>query len=300
MVQQGLPLNKVALIPIPMLVKKFQLTIKGLIDYSWKLRQQSKNLYQESEDLLLSELGLNDWQPTDENIAVKSFSASFGTSDRLDAEYYQLNQQKIMSVMAKSGLCINDVANLAKRKFTPKVEGTFDYIEIGNLSGEGVANSDVVPMEEAPSRAQWIVQSDDVITSTVRPIRRLSALIEPEQNGYVCSSGFAVLQPTKVEPEVLLVYLRLPVVCEILDLHTTASMYPAISTEDLLKIPITLPEPKIRKQIAEKVRSSRKAREQSKQLLEIAKTGVEKAIEENEEVAINRINQQLKNLNIQI
>jgi type I restriction enzyme M protein len=35
-------------------------------------------------------------------------------------------------------------------------------------------------------------------------------------------------------------------------------------------------------------------------LLEIAKTGVEKAIEKNEEVAINWINEQLKNLNIQI
>ncbi|MFN6473188.1 MAG: hypothetical protein RMY36_026460 [Nostoc sp. SerVER01] len=65
-------------------------------------------------------------------------------------------------------------------------------------------------MEEAPSRAQWIVKTNDVITSTVRPIRRLSALIEPEQNNYICSSGFAVLKPTKIEPEVLLVYLRSP------------------------------------------------------------------------------------------
>ncbi|MFN9869534.1 MAG: hypothetical protein ACK568_21260 [Pseudanabaena sp.] len=39
-------------------------------------------------------------------------------------------------------------------------------------------------------------------------------------------------------------------------------------------------------------------RDQSRKLLEIAKTGVEKAIEQNEEVAINWINQQLKNLGI--
>ncbi len=39
-------------------------------------------------------------------------------------------------------------------------------------------------------------------------------------------------------------------------------------------------------------------RDRSKNLLEIAKTGVEKAIEENEEVAINWINEQLKNLGI--
>lgn len=41
-------------------------------------------------------------------------------------------------------------------------------------------------------------------------------------------------------------------------------------------------------------------RDQPTQLLEIAKTGVEKAIEENEEVAINWINQQLKILGINL
>jgi len=83
---------------------------------------------------------------------------------------------------------------------------------------------------------------------------------------------------------------RSPIVCEILDLHTTASMYPAISTEDLLNIPITLPKESTRQKIAEKVRASRKAREQSKQLLEIAKTGVERAIETDEATATTWIN----------
>lgn len=79
-----------------------------------------------------------------------------------------------------------------------------------------------------------------------------------------------------------MVYLRSPIACEILDLHTTASMHPAISTEDLLKLPITLPEASARDEIAQKVRSSRKAHAQSKQLLEIVKTGVEQTIEADE------------------
>ncbi len=203
-----------------------------------------------------------------------------------------------MTIMRQSGLCIGNVVSLAKRKFQPDKQGTFNYIEIGNLNGEGFANSEVVAMEEVPSRAQWIVKTNDVITSTVRPIRRLSALIEPEQNNYICSSGFAVLKPTKIEPEVLQVYLRSPIVCEILDLHTTASMYPAISTEDLLNIPITLPKESTRQKITEKVRASRKAREQSKQLLEIAKTGVERAIETDEAAATTWMNQQLEALGI--
>ena len=41
--------------------------------------------------------------------------------------------------------------------------------------------------------------------------------------------------------EVLLTYLRLPVFCELINLHTTASMYPAIAATDLLALPFALP-----------------------------------------------------------
>jgi type I restriction enzyme M protein len=77
-------------------------------------------------------------------------------------------------------------------------------------------------------------------------------------------------------------------------------MYPAISTEYLLNIPIALPKESIRRQITEKVRESRKAREQSKQLLGIAKTGVERAIETDEATAAAWMNQQLEALGIKI
>jgi len=77
-------------------------------------------------------------------------------------------------------------------------------------------------------------------------------------------------------------------------------MYPAISTEDLLNIPITLPKESTRQKITEKVRASRKAREQSKQLLEIAKAGVERAIETDEATATTWINQQLETLAIKL
>lgn len=298
--QVNLNCREVEELHIPVFSSDFQKRIEGIMLLIKRYRIASNKEYAKAEDLLLAELGLKDWQPTEETVAVKSFAESFLSSGRFDAEYYQPKQQKVMAIMRQSGLCIGDVVSLAKRKFQPEKEGSFNYIEIGNLSGEGFANSEVVAMEEAPSRAQWIVKTNDVITSTVRPIRRLSALIEPEQNNYICSSGFAVLKPTQIEPEVLLVYLRSPIVCEILDLHTTASMYPAISTEDLLNIPITLPEKATRQKIAGKVRESRKAREQSKQLLEIAKTGVERAIETDEATATIWINEQLEALGVEL
>ncbi len=56
----------------------------------------------------------------------------------------------------------------------------------------------------------------------------------------------------------------------------------------------------IQESISGRVKKSFSLQEQSKQLLEIAKTGVEKAIEENEERAIAWINQQLEALGIEL
>ena len=93
-----------------------------------------------------------------------------------------------------------------------------------------MAHSTPVAGGDAPSRATWIVKPGVIISAMVRSIRRLSAVIMDKQNGNVCTSGFAVLTLKNIAPELLLVYLRLPLVCELLDLYTTASMYPAIST----------------------------------------------------------------------
>lgn len=68
----------------------------------------------------------------------------------------------------------------------------------------------------------------------------------------------------------------------------------------LLNIPVTLPDERVCQEITDKVKSSRKAREKSKQLLEIAKTGVEKAIETDEATATAWMNQQLAALGVEI
>jgi hypothetical protein len=230
--------------------------------------------------LLTYELGLDKLDLSEGLYSVRRVS-EVRESGRADAEYFQPKYQQLMARLGRSGRRIKDVANLASRRFQPQPGKLFQYIEISDLSGDGYLESETLAGEDAPSRAQWIVRVSDIITSTVRPIRRLSALIEPEQDGYVCSSGFAVLQPKGIESELLLVYLRLPIVCEILDLYTTASMYPAISTADLLNIPVTLPEGEaVQKEIVGKVRASRQARKDAQRLLAAAKAEVERLIEQ--------------------
>lgn len=106
----------------------------------------------------------------------------------------------------------------------PSDADTFYCIEISGLRSDGTATSEIVPLAEAPSRATQKVHQGDIITSTVRPIRRLSAIIASDQHEHVCSYDFVMLNPTAIAPEVLLTYLRLPIACELMDLHTSASL----------------------------------------------------------------------------
>lgn len=242
--------------------------------------QKAATKYAEAEALLLSSLGLNKLDLSTSLFYVRRYSDTT-TAGRVDAEYFSPRYQRVLNHLRQGGQTIGDVAPLAERKFQPQPGATFSYIEIGNLTGDGEVGAEVIDGGDAPSRAQWIVQPGDVISSTVRPIRRLSALISKEQAGHVCSSGFAVLHPTGIEPEVLLVYLRLPIVCEILDLHTTTSMYPAIPVEQLLSIPIALPATSVRDRIVDKVQAAFAARREAARLLDEAKSTVERLILES-------------------
>lgn len=129
------------------------------------------------------------------------------------------------------------------------------------------------------------------------PIRRLSALIAPEQDGHVCSSGFVVLQPVVVPAEVLLTYLRLPPVCELLDLHTSASLYPAISEADLLAMPIPRIDAETQSQVEANVRAAQASRQRAAQLLDAARRAVEIAIEESEAAALAWMDKTITDLN---
>jgi hypothetical protein len=90
----------------------------------------------------------------------------------------------------------------------------------------------------------------------------------------------------RISGEVLLAYLRLPLVCELVDLHTSATMYPAISEADLLALPIPAIAPAVQKQVQHAVRQSAQARQHATRLLDAAKRAVEIAIEDSEAAAL--------------
>lgn len=182
---------------------------------------------------------------------------------RIDSERFSPRVMALLGHLGRDGLRLKDVASARHKRFSPKDSGEFNYIEIGGVNADGTVNAERLPQSQAPSRAVQIVVRGDIITSTVRPIRRITALIQGADDGFVCSSGFVVLKPQKIAPEVLFTYLRTQPICELMDLHTTASMYPAISEQDLLGLPIPRFSKNFETSIAAKVQRAYQLREES-------------------------------------
>jgi len=280
-VQPSLFISKINDILVPDLPSMFRLGIKQQVERARNNRWSSLTALASAEQALLDALGLANWRPPEPLTYTRS-SKDVMAAGRFDSQYFAPRVALLLERLGKDGLAIRDVASSRQERFKPENAGSFRYIEIGDILGNGTVADKEIEMAEAPSRAIWLVKAGDVLTSTVRPNRRLSALVMPEQDGCVASSGFVVLQPKYVAAEVLLTYLRLPIFCELMDLHTSASLYPAISEQDFLNLPFPKVEVKTTEKIVDLVRSSHALRQQSQVLLDRAQQAVEVAIEEGE------------------
>lgn len=285
-VQLHLSLEDGRKVPIPRLSDELQAAVQSCFEKVDGLLNVATGSDGCAEQHLLDGLGLSNWQAPEPLTYVRSNLDALAAG-RLDAEFFTPRVRALLERLGRDGLTLADVAPARHEAFKPEDAGeTFRYIEIGDMRGDGSVGAMVLATRDAPSRATQIVRGGDVLTSTVRPIRRLSALINADQDGTVCSSGFVVLRPEGISGAALLTYLRLPLVCELMNLHTSASLYPAISERDLLGLPIpSIPE-LTQKVIEAQVLAARAARQRASQLLEAAKRAVEIAIEDSETAAL--------------
>ena len=151
-------------------------------------------------------------------------------------------------------------------------------------NGEIIANE--VLGEDLPANAKRVLKKGDVIISKVRTYRGAITIVD--ENGYVGSGAFCVLEENGcINKETLLAFLHSnPLLVWSLKPNTGTS-YPVIVDDDILNLPIPiLPEEK-QIQIQQKVVESFNLRKQSRHLLECAKRAVEIAIEQDEQTAID-------------
>lgn len=121
-----------------------------------------------------------------------------------------------------------------------------ESVEAGKLTARKIINSD-----EAPSRAQRVLSSDDVIFQIVRPYQRNNFHFKPsDQLSYVASTGYAQLR-AKSSSDFLFQAIHVDGFVERVIAKCTGSSYPAINSSDLAEISLAVPEPKEQQKIAD-------------------------------------------------
>ena len=184
-------------------------------------------------------------------------------SDRLDPHFYQPRFEKLLAALRRGPHeILGNIAKLCHQKWNPEEnpEETFRYIEINSVSRKtGEASFSKLPVKKAPSRAQLIVQKDDIIISLTRPHHGSIALINDDLDGCIASTGFAILREIK-DPTLNRTYLYsvlrsqlcLPQMLQ----RSSGGNYPAITTDQLTRILIPIPETNIQNHIANFMRSA--------------------------------------------
>ena len=117
------------------------------------------------------------------------------------------------------------------------------YIDLGSVNTGAIdLPADEFIFEDAPSRARRIISAGDILMSTVRPNLKGFARADDKLDGYVCSTGFAVLSAeSKVDSK--LIYQSLFSESFERQFHQllVGSSYPAINNSDVEKLYLALP-----------------------------------------------------------
>lgn len=288
---------------IPIFSSNFQNRIASIIKYLFKKQNQSKTLYSQAEELLLSELGLLDWKPKHQLAFIKNFTDT-QKAERIDAEYFQPKYEEIIEAVKKYKGGFDELGNLVKIKdmnFTPKDNEQYKYIELANISSNGEINGYTENFgNELPSRARRKVQKGDLIISSIEGSLESIALITEDWKNALCSTGFFVVNSDKINPEILLVLLKTKVGQLQLKKGCKGTILTAIDKNEFSKIVLPKIDLKIQEEIKKKITEMYEMKKLSKSLLEIAKRGVEIAIEKDEQEAKKWIENQLKQLGVTI
>ena len=155
---------------------------------------------------------------------------------------------------------------------TKDIPNQFYYIDLESVTGGVLSKLIIVNKSEAPSRAQRVVETGDVLFQTVRPYQQNNYLVSGEfELPVVASTGYAQIR-TEENQRFLYSLLHTKSFLNEVLLRCTGSSYPAINSNDLKEISTFIPERKEQKRIAELMQLLEERIAKQRQLVEALKS----------------------------
>ena len=181
---------------------------------------------------------------------------------RLDVEHYDPDDQSLISHLRRIGSKeLGEVAEVVRSPVRLRQKDEqIRYIAISDVDARTmqVVSQQTMKAHEAPSRATYQVHSGDIITAvsgaSTGTTRHATAMITEDEEGAICSNGFAVLRNVKgVEPFFLLGYMRTEHYLRQVRRLMTGHAIPAIALDDLGHVLVPLLSQEKQHQVASRV-----------------------------------------------
>jgi type I restriction enzyme S subunit len=134
---------------------------------------------------------------------------------------------------------IGEITQPAIESNGPKLE-VFTYVDISSIDNarKVIAQPKLLEAASAPGRARQNIQHNDVLVSLTRPNLNAVAIVGPEHDGSVASTGFQVLRALQVDPRWIYYFVQSQSFIGAMSRRVQGVLYPAIRPSDLLPHPI--------------------------------------------------------------
>jgi restriction endonuclease S subunit len=298
-IQKGLNLGDLESLDIFIPSNKFQSDIESFFRTSLDKTEQSKQTYNQAENILLQEIGLQDFTPSKKPVNVKSFKDSFATSGRLDAEYYQLKYEQVVNkVKNKNFDTLNNLVDINK-SIEPGsknyVESGLPFMRVADLSKNGLS-------EPQKYISDYFIKENEKKINKLKPKKgtilfskdgSVGIAYHLRQNYNGITSGAILHLNVKDEQRILPEYLTLALNSKVVQMQAERDAGGSIILHwrvgEIENVVVPIIDFHKQREIADLIEQSFSLKKQSEHLLEVAKKAVEIAIEENEENALEYI-----------
>ena len=281
--QGKLELDDIRNYKIPIVNDDFKYKIADILFHSETVKANSELMYKKAEELLLEELGLNNWQCSRQNVVVKSIKESFDKTGRIDAEYYQPKYKELLDWVLKYNCKLLGELVSIKKSVEPgsefyREEG-IPFIRVSDINKFGISKTEIHLSPQEFNLATLQPRKDTILLSKDGTIGI----------AYKCESDLPIITSSAllhlnlccddILPDYLTVVLNSFVVQMQAERDSNGGIIQHWNMNEIDDVIIPILSMQKQQLIAEKVRKSFALREESKQLLEQAKLLVEKEIE---------------------
>lgn len=282
---------------IPILSMKLQNRLKEFLISASNKEKKSKGLYYSAENLLISELGLENFNPSNKKVSIKTLKESFLRTGRLDSEYYQPKYDEILNKITKYGC--SEFTNFVDSYTAGYPYSSDSYVEkdgialikISNINNFklDISSASLIPKNDIDLSAENVVQKNDILVSMSGTIGN-SCIVQDDIKAVV-NQRIMKIKSKNINPVVFSLIINSMIGKNQLERIQTGGVQANISPKDILKIQIPCIKTSVQDEIAGYIKQSMEYSKKAKELLEISTKSVEIAIDKDETAAHNFLEQ---------